>query len=369
MPTPVPSTPARGVPDLLPTYPLPSIPGGFEVAKDLREVARLSGVSVSTASRALSGSPLVSATTRALVESVAAAIGYRPNASARALRTGGSRLVGLVVTNLVNTSFRVIAELLQQQLSAAGHHLVLCITGGDPEQEQEALRTLMELDASGVVAVGSNSGAFAEVRTRGIPVIHLGRRPSAPVGDCVLGDERGGARLAVELLLAQGHRRIAIICGPSSVTSGRERLQGYRRAMAAAGRSVPDELVVSGTFAAETGRAAVDLLLSLPRTRRPTGLLVANHESAYGALPRLRELSLSVPADLSVICYEDAPMMAGWWPAVTVVDNRPDEMAQLVGTLLLRRIGNGAADAGKPTVHRISTRLIERDSVGGRPPR
>ena len=336
------------------------------MAKDLREVARLSGVSVSTASRALSGSGLVSAATRALVEQVADSIGYRPNASARALRTGGSRLVGLVITNLVNTSFRVIAELLQQQLSGAGHHLVLCITGGDAEQERAALQTLVELDASGVVAVGSNSEAFAEVRARDIPVVHLGRRPSAPVGDCVLGDERGGARSAVELLLAHGHRRIAVISGPRSVTSGRERLQGYRQALTAAGRPVPEELVISGPFAADTGRAAVDALLALPVSRRPTGLLVANHESAYGALPRLRELSVSVPGELSVVCYEDAPIMAGWWPAVTVVDNSPDQMAQLISALLLERINGGSPSTGKPAVHRVPTRLIERDSVGRR---
>ena len=336
------------------------------MAKDLREVARLSGVSVSTASRALSGSGLVSAATRALVEQVADSIGYRPNASARALRTGGSRLVGLVITNLVNTSFRVIAELLQQQLSGAGHHLVLCITGGDAEQERAALQTLVELDASGVVAVGSNSEAFAEVGARGIPVVHLGRRPSAPVGDCVLGDERGGARSAVELLLAHGHRRIAVISGPRSVTSGRERLQGYRQALTAAGRPVPEELVISGPFAADTGRAAVDALLALPVSRRPTGLLVANHESAYGALPRLRELSVSVPGELSVVCYEDAPIMAGWWPAVTVVDNSPDQMAQLISALLLERINGRSPSTGKPAVHRVPTRLIERDSVGRR---
>ena len=336
------------------------------MAKDLREVARLSGVSVSTASRALSGSPLVSAATRAVVERSADSIDYRPNASARALRTGGSRLVGLVITNLVNTSFRVIAELLQQRLSGAGHHMVLCITGGDADQERAALRTLTELDASGVVAVGSNSAAFAEVSGRGIPVVHLGRRPGTPVGDCVLGDERGGAALAVELLVSQGHRRIAVVCGPASVTSGRERLQGYRRALAAAGRPVLPELVVSGPFAAQTGRTAVDRLLALPASRRPTALLVANHESAYGVLPRLRELSVSVPAELSVVCYEDAPIMAGWWPAVTVVDNRPDQMAELVSDLLLDRIGGGARATGKPALHRVPTRLIERDSVGRR---
>ncbi len=337
------------------------------MAIGLREVAVLSQVSISTASRALAGSPLVSASTRARVEQAASSIGYRPNASARALRTGGSRLVGLVITNLVNTSFRVIAESLQQQLSEGGHQLVLSITGGSAEQERAALHTLMELDASGVVAVGSDSRAFAELRDRNIPVVHLGRRPAALAGDCVLGDERGGARTAVEMLAAHGHRRIAVICGPASVTSGRERLAGYRQALSRAGLPAPGELVVSGPFAAGTGRTAVDALLALPGSRRPTALLVANHESSYGALPRLRELSISVPGELSVICYEDAPIMQGWWPPMTVVDNRPGEMARLVGSLLLDRITGRSRRTARAAVHRVPTRLIERNSVGPRP--
>ena len=277
------------------------------MGNDLREVALQGGVSISTASRALAGSNLVSAATRTRIEAVAARIGYHPNASARALRTGGSRLVGLVITNLVNNSFRVIAEILQQQLAEAGYQMVLCITGGDPAQERAALHTLMELGASGVVAVGSDSKAFAEVRVHGIPVVHLGRRPGKLVGDCVLGDERGGAAAATAALIGQGHRRIGVVCGPHQVTSGRERLEGYQRALAAADYPAPAELVVAGPFTAGTGRDAVDRWISLPRARRPTAVLVANHESAYGVLPRLRELSISIPNEMSVVCYEDAP--------------------------------------------------------------
>jgi LacI family transcriptional regulator len=330
----------------------------------LREVALQSGVSVSTASRALAGSSLVSTATRRRVESVAGRIGYRPNASARALRTGGSTLVGLVITNLVNNSFRVIAEIVQQQLADAGHQLVLSITGGDPGQERAALHTLMELDASGVVAVGSDNKAFAEVRAHGIPVVHLGRRPGKLVGDCVLGDERGGAEAATELMLAHGHRRIGIVCGPRSVTSGRERLEGYQRALLGSGKRAPDELVVAGPFTTQTGRDAVDRWMRLPRTRRPTALLVANHESAYGVLPRLRELSMSIPDEISVVCYEDAPIMQWWSPPITVVDNRPAEMAELVAQLLIQQVAAAGAPTGRPVVHRIPTRLVERGSVG-----
>ncbi len=339
------------------------------MGNDLREVALQGGVSISTASRALAGSNLVSAATRTRIEAVAARIGYRPNASARALRTGGSRLVGLVITNLVNNSFRVIAEILQQQLAEAGYQMVLCITGGDPAQERAALHTLMELGASGVVAVGSDSKAFAEVRVHGIPVVHLGRRPGKLVGDCVLGDERGGAAAATAALIGQGHRRIGVVCGPHQVTSGRERLEGYQRALAAADYPTPAELVVAGPFTAGTGRDAVDRWISLPRARRPTAVLVANHESAYGVLPRLRELSISIPNEMSVVCYEDAPIMQWWWPAMTVVDNQPAEMAELVARLVMQRVTHPGTPAPKPAIHRIPTRLVERGSVGRAPRR
>ncbi|MET3805803.1 LacI family transcriptional regulator [Nakamurella sp. UYEF19] len=339
------------------------------MANDLREVARASGVSISTASRALAGSTLVSDATRARVEEAARRIGYRPNASARALRTGGSRLVGLVITNLVNNSFRVIAEIVQQRLAEAGHHLVLSITGGDAESERAALHTLMELGASGVVAVGSDSKAFAEVKAGAMPVVHLGRRPAKLVGDCVLGDEGAGAGSAVELLIKNGHRRIGIVCGPASVTSGRERLDGYRQALLAAGRPAPEELVVAGSFTARTGVEAVDALLALPRARRPTALLVANHESAYGVLPRLRELGVAIPEAMSVICYEDAPIMHWWWPPITVVDNQPAQMAELVTQLLMDRITGVRASTTRSAVHRIPTRLVERGSVAAVPSR
>lgn len=244
------------------------------MAKDLREVARLSGVSVSTASRALAGSALVSASTRARVERVATEMGYRPNASARTLRTSRSQLVGLVVTNLVNTSFRVIAEIVQQRLSEAGHQLVLSITDGDPRQERDALHTLMELNASGVVAVGSDSQAFAEVRSRGIPVVHLGRRPGKLVGDCVLGDESAGAAAGVRLLLERGHKRIGIVAGPPTVTSGRERRLGYEQTMASrrppGGRGLGGDRTVHRANGPGRGRPVAGIAPESP-ANRPVG--------------------------------------------------------------------------------------------------
>jgi len=334
------------------------------VAVGLRDVARRSGVSVSTASRALHGSGQVSAATQARVRAVARALGYRPNASARALRTARSEFIGLVVTNLVNTSFHTIAEVVQRELAGRGFQLMLTVTSGDPAAERAALRTLAEHSAAGVIVVGSDGAASEELRTLGMPTVHLARRPSHPAGDCVLGDDITGARLAAEHLLGLGHRRIAIIAGPGDVQSGKERMAGYWLAMRGAGIEPDEELAVAAALSPDAGAEAVAALLGLPVGRRPTALIIANHEAVYGALPALRERSVAVPAELSVICYEDSPLVRWWHPAMTVLDNSARQMGELAARLLLGRLEQPAGpDGGREfSEFRVGGRLVERDS-------
>jgi len=319
-------------------------------------------VSVSTASRALSGSSRVSDQTVAKVRAAAAALGYRPNASARALRTARSQFIGLVVTNLVNTSFHPIAEVVQREFARRGYQLMLSVTAGDPVQERSALRILVDHSAAGVIVVGSDSEATEELRERGTPTVHLARRPRNPAGDCVLGDEIAGGRSATEYLLEKGHRRIAIIAGPRDVQSGRERMQGYWLAMQAAGVPVSDELTLATALSPDAGGPAVEALLALPARRRPTALLVANHEASYGALPALREHSVTIPADLSVICYEDSQLARWWHPAITVIDNNARQMGELAARLLLQRLDPADGAREEFSEFRVGTRLIERDS-------
>jgi LacI family transcriptional regulator len=319
-------------------------------------------VSVSTASRALTGSSRVSPQTAAKVRAAATALGYRPNASARALRKARSQFVGLVVTNLVNTSLVAIAEVAQREFARRGYQLMLSVTGGDAAQERSSLRILVDYNAAGVIVVGSDNEAAEELRERGTPTVHLARRPPCPAGDCVLGDEIAGGRSAAEYLLERGHRRIAIIAGPREVQSGRERMQGYWLAMRAAGVPVSEELTLATPLSPEAGAHAAQTLLALPARRRPTALIVANHEASHGAIPALREHSVSIPADLSVICYEDSSLARWWHPAITVVDNNARQMGELAARLLLQRLD--PADGGREefSEFRVGTKIIERDS-------
>ncbi|MGN6242452.1 MAG: LacI family DNA-binding transcriptional regulator [Motilibacteraceae bacterium] len=336
------------------------------MAVDLRAVAERSGVSLSTASRALSGSTRISAATRERVRQVADELGYRPNAMAQGLRTHRSRLVGLVVTNLANASFQHIAQVAQARLGAAGYQMVLGVTGGRPEQERSYLTALLEHGVDGLVAVVSDARALAAVRAAGVPFVHLARRPRHPVGDCVLGAETEGAREATRHLLELGHRRIATITGPTAVTSGAERLAGYRVALGEAGIPWRDELVCSVPFDPTEGASAVAGLLKLPLRRRPTALLLSNHEAAQGALPALREAGVAVPDDLSVLCYEDDTLTRWWHPAITVMENNAARMGELAVSVLLQRITEGTS-RGPATEYRVGADLVVRESTA--PPR
>jgi LacI family transcriptional regulator len=333
------------------------------VVVDLRQVAAASRVSLSTASRALSGSGRISEATRDRVRRVADELGYRPNALARGLRTNHSRLVGLVVTNLVNASFHVIAEIVHNRLKASGYHLVLCITGGDVDEERAYVQTLRDHNVDGVIVVGSDPTAVEQLRRTGIPTVHLARQPRRPAGDCVLGADLEGARDATRYLLSLSHRRIAVVAGPATVTSGYERLAGYRLAMGEAGVGHDDDLVFAGPLEPASGVAAVDRMLALPERRRPTAVLVTNHEAAFGLLPALRERKVRIPGELSVLCYEDADLLRWWDPAISVMDNNAARMGDLAVNILLDRVG-GKANTETPrwTEYRVGAQLVVRDS-------
>jgi LacI family transcriptional regulator len=339
--------------------------GGRRVGVDLREVAAASGVSLSTASRALSGSGRVSVATRERVRRVAENLGYRPNALARGLRTNHSKLVGLVMTNLVNASLHVIAEIVHDRLKAAGYHMVLCITGDDADEERAYVETLHDHNIDGVIVVGADDEAVRRLRKTGIPAVHLARQPRHPAGDCVLGADIEGSREATRYLLGLSHQRIAVVAGPPTVTSGHERLAGYRLAMDEAGLGYREELVFQGPLEPAWGAEAVGRMLALPAGRGPTALLVTNHEAVFGLLPALREHRVRVPAELSVLCYEDADLLRWWDPPITVMDNNAARMGDLAVNILLDHIAARPGTQARPsTEYRVGAQLVIRESCG-----
>lgn len=335
----------------------------------LKDVATAAKVSVSTASRALAGGGLASSATQARLARVAAELGYRPNAMARGLKTGASGLVGLLVHNLANASFQVLAEVAQSELRARGYQVLLCIVGDDPEQEAETLRALGDRQVDGLIVVptGRNGGRLAELDRSGVPTVCVVRRDEGHDIETVLADDPQGAYLGTRHLLALGHRRIGLTVGRRDTTSGRERLSGYVRALAEAGVPVDDELVQAGRYEPETGVVAARLLLDRPDP--PTAIFVANHESALGVFRVVAERQIRVPDDLSLLVYEDASWFAWHRPAISVVDGGARDLALLAVERLLGRL-DSRAPAEPAREYRVGARLVERAScrpVAGHP--
>jgi LacI family transcriptional regulator len=325
----------------------------------LRDVARVANVSISTASRALAGGGPASDTTRAHLVRVAAELGYRPNTFARGLKTRNSRLVGMMVHNLVNASFCKLAEIVQTRLRARGYQVILCITSDDPQQERDTLVALTDqcIDGLIVVPTGSNGSQLQAMEQAGIPVVSVIRRDETLTLETVLAADPDGAYVGTRYLTGLGHRRIGLVVGRPETTSGRERLAGFRRGLDEAAIKFDPALVYAGRFAPETGIAACRAFLALPDP--VTAIFVANHEASLGVLRTVAERGLAIPDELSLLCYEDTPWFEWHRPALSVVDSGAAELANIAVDRLLQRLDGGASSGRE---YRVGARLVERAS-------
>ncbi|MEU0519287.1 LacI family DNA-binding transcriptional regulator [Streptosporangium sp. NPDC006007] len=330
------------------------------MAATLRDVAAAAGVSVSTASRALTGSSEISESTRRRVSRAAQSMGYRRNLAAVSLRTRRSGLVGLVLNNLVNHTFHTVAEAVQQRLVASGYQALLCITNADPAIEADYLRLLRDhqVDSVLIVGTGRNLEGVNELRTSGVTVVDLIREMEGSKGPAVLAADREGAVAATRHLLDQGHRRIAFMGGPPATNSGRDRFTGFAQTLAEAGLAPDPVLVRRGPFEVGFGaRAMTELLRARPA---PTALMLSNHEAIYGALPVLARAGLEVPADLSVVAFEDMPLLEWWSPPITAVDTGAHELGRLAVDLLLQPVNGPEV---KPKRYTVGAELVVRSST------
>jgi LacI family transcriptional regulator len=333
----------------------------------LKDVAQAARVSISTASRALGGGGLASERTQQRLARIARELGYRPNPIARGLKTGQSRLVGLLIHNLGNASFQVMAEVVQARLRTLGYQMLLCIAGDDPQQERDTLATLADHRINGLIVVptGKNGAKLTALDEGDIPIVCVVRRDDKTELETVLADDPEGAYAGTRYLIGLGHRRIGVVVGRQDTTSGRERLAGYVRALREASIAVEDPLIHAGHFEPETGAVACRRFLDLKQ--RPSAIFVANHESVLGVLRVTAERGLSIPGDLSILCYEDAPWFEWHRPALSVIDSGARDLANLAVDRLLQRMKaknrhaeGGSAESARE--YRVGARLVKRDS-------
>jgi LacI family transcriptional regulator len=325
------------------------------------DVAVAAGVSVSTAARVLSGSGYASEGTRRAVLDAARELGYVPNQIARSLRTKQTRLVGLLIGDVENAFYSVIARNVESATREAGYHVVLCNSDDDPESEREYLELLegMRVDALIVTPTSKNRRQLARLIAKGIVVVQVDRRIEGLQADAVLVDNEDGAASAVTHLVEAGHTRVGILTGELEVSTASQRLAGYERALTEHGIAIEPSLVRSGSFHRE--HAIEDATALIGAEPAPTAIFAANNILAEATLIALDQRRLRVPRDVSVVAFDDMQWMAMVEPPLTTVRQPVADLARSAAELALRRLRDGFE--GGPSTVTFHTELIERGSV------
>lgn len=328
----------------------------------LKDLATRTGVSVSTASRALANHPRISPQTRVRVQRAAAEMGYVPSAIARSLVKQETYTLGVVTTSVTDPYAAEVVKTVEDAAGAAGYQLLLVTSHGLPRREIAAVQMLRERRVDGVIVISSRGGDLYEplMPLIEVPLVLVNsRRPGTPA-HWVMGDGRQGARLATEYLLDLGHRHIGFIGGPQRGQSGRLRLRGYLEGLRSAGITPEPALVLPGEGRAEDGRHGLRRLLA---SRTPvTAGVCYNDLTAFGLLAEARAAGIRVPEDLSVVGFDNLPFGELTAPPLTTIEQRKEALGQWAVELVLRlRRGQPVEDVV------LECTLVERDSCAPPP--
>ena len=324
----------------------------------LKDVALASGLSQSTTSRALSGEGYVAAAARERVLAAARDLGYVPHAMARSLRKQVSRAIGVLVSDLRDPFYADLSAGIGAAARARGYTMMLVADQGLEAEQQAAAQAFVGTRAAGVIVTPLSAAVSEYLRSQGTPVVEVDRHFSAGDCDSVTIDNETVARRITEHLLSLGHRRIGLLIDETVWTTGSERMAGYEHALEDAGLEVDRGLIISaGSDVAAAREAVVDMLA---RRVRPTAIFAANSLLAEGLWRAAHDLGLRIPADLSIVAFDDAQWMSMVDPGITAIAQDAVALGRAAMEQLLSRI----ADPEGPAVSIVhEARIVPRGST------
>lgn len=323
------------------------------------EVAARAGVSQSAVSRVFTPGASASAKTVEKVKVAAKELGYRPNVLARAMVSGKSRIIGLVVAYLDNHFYPVALELLSNELQKQGYHVLIFTASNSAEDVDNLVQELMDYQVDGIIAASvSMSSTLADrARMADIPVVLFNRGLDGSGMSAVTSANIDGGRKVAQFLVAGGHERIAHISGWQGSSTGQDRAVGFRLGLEAAGQTVLAE--IDGLYSREAASEAARTLMN--SVTPPDAIFVGNDHMAFAVMDTLRfELGLSIPDDVSVVGYDDVPMAAWASYSLTTVRQPVNKMVETTIQTLLLQINDPTRAAQKTE---ISGPLIARGSA------
>jgi LacI family transcriptional regulator len=329
------------------------------VPATIHDVAARARVSPATVSRVLNDHQDVGSDFRERVLAAISELGYRPNGSARSLRTRATAVLGIIISDITNPFFTAMVRGIEDTAQAGGYSVILANTDEDLAKEQRYLEVAAAEQVAGVILAPASSkqtstGVLAE---RQIPVVLVDRRLRNAQLDSVTVNNYKAAREATRHLIEQGCRRVGIIAGLARTTTGSRRLAGYKAAFGDCGRAVDPSLIMHADFRVGGGYEATKSMLS--RSKRPDGLFISNNMMTVGALEALSEAGIDVPGEIALVGFDETVWATALRPPLTVVAQPVYEIGNAAARLLLERI------AGAPVSPRnigLEARLIVRGS-------
>ena len=330
-----------------------------EGAVTLRDIARATGVSVNTVSRALTGKSDINAETKLRVQEEAERLGYQPNMAARSLVLGRTRSIGLVVSDCTNPFYAMLIRAVEDVAYSNGYSLLLATSNETVDREAAALQMLRERRVDGLLispvsVEAPHLGLFVEGN---LPCVLLTRRPAGYVGLFVGTDNAQAAELAMRHLLELGHRHIAHVTLSNGSISARTRMEAYRRELTRAGISPDRRFEVAVPQTIEGGRAAACSLLG--QRRRPTAIFTYNDQQAVGVLLGLRDAGVEVPAEMSVIGFDGINLGEVVYPPLTTMAQQIDTIGRLGAQTLI----DALASRSDSRQHVLPAALVVRGST------
>ena len=327
------------------------------------EIAKQSGVSRSTVSRVINDDPNVNSTTRQRVRSVMQKLNFQPNAAARGLAAGKTRILGLVIPMGVASLFSdpYFPQLIQGISTACNQHdYSTMLWLAEPEYERRTIQQIVSagmIDGVIIASALTDDAVIEAVHARKIPFVLVGRHPIHSDIAYVDVDNRMSSRDAVLHLLRLGYKRVATIAGPLNMIGGMDRIAGYKEALKGRGLASDPKLIAEGDFTEESGYVAMQQLLP----QSPDAVFVASDTMALGALRALREAGKRVPEDIAMVGYDDMPFAARTDPPLTTV-RQPIHRAGFVAAETLMDLINEPDSAPRRVI--LPTELVIRESCG-----
>lgn len=327
---------------------------------DIRTVAERANVSIATVSRTINRVPTVNAKMAKRVWDAIHELNYFPNSQARALVSGRSWLLGLIISELANPFFPELIQGFEDVAIQNGYEILVSSTNYDTKRMSLCIRRMLERKAEGVAVMtfGIEEPLLDQLAQRNIPLVFVDVGPDRPGISLLKVDYSHGIRQGVQHLAALGHRNLSFISGPIRLHSAQSRQAAFTKAIAECGIALNPEWIIQGDHTLEGGIRSTEKLLSCKKL--PTAVMCSNDMTAIGVLHELHRAGLKVPDDMSIIGFDDVQMARVMIPSLTSIQMSRLELARAAVNALRAHIEG----TGPNREYKIDTHLVVRESTG-----